>query len=94
MNDIILSPISKAELFKFIDVAVTKAMLNFKEPDLNDELITRAELKSYVGIASDTTVIRLEKIGVFSPIRIGRRMFYRKGDVKKAIHKLKRDNNV
>lgn len=90
MENVFLSPITKDELFKFIEVAVTKAMSNKKEPELNDELLNRAELKLYAGIASDVTVIRLERQGVFKPMRIGRRLFYRKSDVSKMLDNLQR----
>lgn len=78
----------KDELFRFIQVAVAQAVSNKHETELSDELINRAELKEYTGISSDVTIIKLERLGIFKPIRLGRRLFYRKAEVKSALNKL------
>lgn len=90
MKDVILSPIPKDELFRFIESAVSNAVNKKEEIELSDELISRSELKEYTGIQSDVTVIRFERLGIFKPIRLGRRLYYKKAEVKRAIDNLQR----
>lgn len=56
----------------------------------SEELISRAELKELTGIASDVTVIKFERLGIFKPIRLGRRLMYRKHEVKVSLDKLQK----
>ena len=88
MDQFILSPIPKDEFFKLIRTAVSDAMTGKVTPDLGEELLNREQLKQYTGIGSDVTVIRLERLGVFKPIRLGRRCYYRKAEVAESLTKL------
>ncbi len=90
MNELIFSSIPKNELLELIETAVSNAFSNQKEPELSDELLSRAELKEYTGIGSDVTVIRMERLGVFKPIRLGRRLFYKKSEIRKSLDNLQR----
>ena len=52
-------------------------------PDLSDDLIDDVEIKAILKI-SDSTLYRLKRSKLINPIRIGRRDYYRKSDIKKG----------
>ncbi len=60
------------------------------ENELHTDLITRDELKKITGLSSDATVIKYEKLGKFRPMRLGRKVFYRKSEVLKSIKEFRR----
>ncbi len=60
------------------------------ENEIQADLITRDELKKITGLSSDATVIKYEKLGKFRPMRLGRKVFYRKSEVLKSIKEFRR----
>jgi hypothetical protein len=56
----------------------------------NPELITRDELKKITGLNSDATVIKYERLDIFRPMRLGRKIFYDRSQVLEAIKEFRR----
>jgi predicted DNA-binding transcriptional regulator AlpA len=83
-----LEPILKSWLREVI--TETQNGDEIPENEIQADLITREELKKITGLSSDATVIKYEKLDVFRPMRLGRKVFYRKSDVLKSIKEFKR----
>jgi predicted DNA-binding transcriptional regulator AlpA len=89
MKNLILSPISVTELQEIIHATVVQALAG-QNIKTTDELIDRSELMEITGINSYTTVIKYEKIGIFKPRRLGKKLLYNRSEVLEAIRKFQR----
>lgn len=82
--------VSTQELEEIIYTAVARAFDGKPSIPESDPLLTRAEMKIRFGIASDATVIRYEKAQILQPIRLGKKIFYRKSQVENSLKRLER----
>lgn len=89
MNEILFSPIPVSELQQLIQDAVSK-VISGQTNSLPDEYIDRSELMQVTGISSFTTVIKYEKMKIFKPHRVGKKILYRRSEVLEAIRKFQR----
>ncbi len=55
-----------------------------------DEFIDREELMNITGISSYTTVIKYERLNIFRPRRVGKKILYNRSEVLEAIRKFQR----
>lgn len=89
MNEIVFFSVPEREFKEIVKQAVIEA-LDGQEITTNDEFIDRNELKRVTNIESDTTVIKYEKMGIFRPRRLGRKLLYRRSEVLEAMRKFQR----
>ena len=69
-------------------IAQMEATKTASQPPSNDGLLTSKEAQTIMRV-SPTTLWKLERQQKLIPVRIGRRVFYKKTDVDKVINKQK-----
>ena len=74
-------PAIMAEMKK--DLEELKSMLNQPHEPKEEEYFTRQQVKEKWKIGSDNTIIRLERENILNPVRIGRKLLYRKSEIEK-----------
>lgn len=89
MERLVLTSLTIDELQQMIYDAVVKA-ISGQQVKPADDMIDRSELMQITGISSYTTVIAYEKLGVFKPVRLGKKLLYRRSEVLEAMKHFQR----